>query len=194
MNTHTPCSCRALGCQQSRPSARMASGPSPEPGEPCQTAIGSEACPSNWAGILLFWGASGGAGEQRTDFSFLKKKKKFTQDSVQGEKGRGASMGSWVFRSALRTAQSLGWWWGAQPGWALYLKHPSEVIVSSQRHPLLQPSPWLSQSRAPGRLVRRGAQSPSEWASRPESAWPRAVHRAAASPAERRRRAAVQVR
>lgn len=80
-------------------------------------------------------------------------------------------MGSWVFRSALRTAQSLGWWWGAQPGWALYLKHPSEVIVSSQRHPLLQPSPWLSRSRAPGRLVRRGAQSPSEWASRPESAW-----------------------
>lgn len=88
MNTHTPCSCRAPGCQQSRPSARMASGPSPEPGEPCQAAIGSEACPSNWAGVLLFWGASGGAGEQRTDFSFLKKKKIHTGLSTGGERER----------------------------------------------------------------------------------------------------------
>lgn len=102
----------------------MASGPSPAPGEPCQAAIGSEACPFNQAGGLLFQGAQGEQENKRQISLSLGKKKKdqfhLRLSTKQGAREATAkrvygvlnihelplhSSGSWVMQEATRVGK-----------------------------------------------------------------------------------------
>lgn len=109
----------------------MASGPSPAPGEPCQAAIGSEACPFNRAGGLLFQGAQGEQENKRQiSLSLGKKKKRSISLKTQHKtrsKGSNSKEGLWgpeYSRAAFAQLRVLGdaggnegWKKNALPTW-----------------------------------------------------------------------------